>query len=259
MKVVKAHEVKRLIMSYSLFERNHIAAVTEGLNNADVLSITEEKLAVEYEIKVSKSDLDKELAAIRYATMTMKEGKNLGPVTLGPKQEQLNLELAGLKKKAGGWSKISKHEEYIDPKKYFEEHRLSTFWNYRYVPNYFYLVVPRGLVAYAIEQTKGTGYGVIAFDGCRQEGQHYGNFKDGKWYERWGDHPDDTVWKFGAPCSDNCIFEVAVKQKAKRLYKEPVNDRILMGITKRACAENVRMLGELVRLGADVLTEEVQV
>lgn len=254
MNIVQAHGVKRLIMSYAFFERGHIGVVTEGLNNADVLSITKGKYAVEFEIKVSRSDLNKELAAIRYATMTMKEDKNFAPATLGPEQEQLNLELAGLKQKAGGWSKVSKHEEYINPEKYKEKHpNLVAFAmaeHYRYEPNYFNLVVPNKLVAYAIEQTKGTKYGVIAYDGCRQEGQHCGYFKDGEWYAP-GDYPDGATWKRGVPCSDDCLLEVTVKKPARLLHDQPINDRIILETLNRACAENIRMLGELVRLGAD--------
>ena len=71
MKIVEAHEVKLKIQRYCFFERNHIAVVTEGFNGADVLSITDACLANEFEIKVSRSDLKKELDAIEYATRSL--------------------------------------------------------------------------------------------------------------------------------------------------------------------------------------------
>lgn len=251
MKVVEAHKVKKDLMSYAFFERSHMAVVTEGLRNADVVSITGSKYACEFEVKVSKSDLDKELAAIRYAMMTTKEDKQLGPVDSGPEQAALNLEFAGLKNKAGGWSKISKHEEYIDPLAYFEKHKRYMF-SRSYIPNYFYLVVPRKWATYAIEQTKGTGYGVIAYNGCRQEGQHMGYFLDGIWYTR-EDHPEGADWKRGAPCDATnggrtCYEEIAVKKKATLLHKDPVSEGSLMAILSRAVTENIRMMGEIIAL-----------
>ncbi len=248
MKIVEAHKVKLDVMRYAFFERNHMAVVTEGLRNADVVSITgNNKFACEFEIKVSKSDLDKELAAIKYAVKTMKEGKKLGPSENDADQAALNLELAGLKQKAGGWSKVSKHEEYIDPKAYFEKHRRYMF-SQSYIPNYFYIVVPDRLTKYAMAQTEGTGYGVIAYDGCRQEGKHYGYYLNGQWHERWTDHPKDAVWQIGAPCSRDCIKGIAVRSKAKLIHKDPLGEGALMSILNRAVTENIRMLGEIIRL-----------
>lgn len=251
MKIVLAHEVKQLIMNYAFFERGHIAVVTEGMNQADVLGITKDKLAVEFEVKVSKSDLNKELAAIRYAIMTMKEGKNLAPITLGAEQEQLNLEFASLKQKAGGWSKISKHEEYIDPKAYFESHKRYMLTN-SYVPNYYYIVVPRNLVEYAVEKLQGTGYGVISYNGCRSQGDHYGYLLEGEWV---GSPERGAAWAKGKPCSfdsSGCRLEPTVKQRARRIHSDPVSDNILMAILHRACTENIFMLRELVELKQSV-------
>lgn len=246
MKVVLAHEVKQKVLRYAFFERNHMAAVTEGLNNADVLSITKAKYACEFEVKVSRSDLQKELAAIQYSTM-VKSGKNMGIADNNPEQEAINLTLFDLKKKSGGWSKITKHKEYIDPLAYFS--RRPTWAVNTYMPNYFYIVVPDKLVELAIEGVKGTGYGVIAYDGCR--GDHYGYFLDGVWYERWGDDkPEGAVWTKGAPCSDSCYKEVAVKQKARLLHKNKVDDESLMKILQRAVTENIRMLAEIVTMDA---------
>lgn len=141
MKIVEAHTVKQKLMRYARFERDHVAVVTEGLRQADVLSITKGRLAYEFEVKVSRSDLNKELAAIRYASITMKDNRNYAPADNDPEQLALNMELGALKQKSGGWSKISKHEEYTDPKKYFEKHQRYMY-THSYIPNYFYIVVP---------------------------------------------------------------------------------------------------------------------
>lgn len=204
MKVVLAHEVKMKVMKYARYERDHIAVVTEGLNQADVLGITRSNQAVEFEIKVSRADLQKELAAIKYATMTMLEGKELAPAEPESEQMALNIELGKLRKKSGGWSKISKHQEYVDPKGYFEKHHIRRYFGDQYLPNQFYIVCPESLVELAIEGTKGTGYGVIAYDGCRQKNDHSGYFFEGKWYDRYEDRPEGAVWMRGAPCGEYC-------------------------------------------------------
>jgi hypothetical protein len=246
-KVVAAHDVKMKLMRYAFFERNHSAAVTEGVNQADVLSITKAKYAVEYEVKTSRSDLQRELAAIRAALIKNTEHKVVHE-SENPEetQRQLALDIMELRHKAGGWSKISKHEQYVDPKAYLE--RKRTWGGTPYIPNYFYVVVPNSLVAFAIEQLQGTKYGVMAFDGCRSEGQHAAYFFEGKWYERgWNvDRPEGAVWKTGAPCDDQCYKEIAVKKKAALLHSGKVDDSILLAILQRAVTENIRMLSEII-------------
>lgn len=253
MKIVQAHTVKQDIMEYAFFERGHLAVVTEGLRNADVVSI-KGKHAYEFEIKVSKSDLDKELAAIEYG-VRIKKGEELvaNPQT---EQAQMNLELSGLKNKAGGWSKISKHEEYIDPKGYFEKHKRYMY-SQSYIPNYFYLVVPNKLVTQAMIKTEGTGYGIIAYDGCRSENNHHGYFLNGEWYE-WDNKPEDSVWQGGAPCTfGQCREEVSVKRKAKKIHDKEIDDYVLLNILSRACTENIRMIREIITLNNRLKALEV--
>lgn len=249
MKSLKSDKVKLDVMSYCFNERNHLAVVTEGLNNADVLGITKYRHAVEFEVKVSRSDLQKELAAIHYGIITMQEGRNFAPVTEDhPEQLALNIELGKLKQKSGGWSKISKHEEYINPVKYRQEKHRYIYDDYRYVPNMFYFVVPEKLVDLAIEGTKGTKYGVIAYDGCRHKNDHAGYFYEGVWYTR-DDHPEAAVWKYsGAPCDDTCYKEIAVRKKAGKIHDQPIADSIVDAMLQRAVRENINMLHELIGL-----------
>lgn len=248
MKVVKAHEVKHDLMRYAFFERGHIAVVTEGLRGADVLSITKANYAVEFEVKTSRSDLKRELDAIEYALRT-NAGESIAH-NPGTEQATLNLGMDKLKRSAGGWSKISKHEEYTDPKAYFERHKRYML-THSYIPNYFYLVVPQSLVEYTLSRIGSTKYGVIAFDGCRQAGQHYAYFHNGVWYERGGE-PEGAKWMRGAACeftADGCYQEIAVKQKARLIHSGKVDQDITNSILARAVTENIRMLKELVVMG----------
>lgn len=243
--MVEAHSVKHKILSYAFNERNYMAAVTEGLNNADVLGIDKRRRAIEFEIKVSRSDLQKELAAIKYANLTTHD-KEMKMADGDPEQLALNIELASLKKKSGGWSKISKHQEYIDPTAYFEKMRKRHYYHNGYVPNVFYFVVPSKLVKLAIEGTVGTGYGVIAHDGCR--GGHYGYLVDGVWYTR-DDHPEGARWQSGRPCEidpSQCYPQVAVMQKAKKIHDDPVSDWVIDAMLQRAVRENINMLSSLI-------------
>ena len=48
--MIEAHSVKHKILSYAFNERNYMAAVTEGLNNADVLGIDKRRRAIEFEM-----------------------------------------------------------------------------------------------------------------------------------------------------------------------------------------------------------------
>ena len=140
--------------------------------------------------------------------------------------------MAKLKKNSGGWSKTTKHEEYIDPKAYFDKHRSFLGEWKRYMPNYFYIVVPRKLVEYAVSRLKGTGYGVIAFDGCRREGT--------------------TNWNGEHICSwdgdSSCIPEITVKQKPKRIHSEKVDPNSILKVLRRASYENIALLDEVLRL-----------
>ena len=236
--MVEASDVKARIMRYAFYERGHTATVTEGLRNADVLSV-KGTTAYEFEIKVSKSDLDKEIAAINYA-LAEHEGRGIGrPDT--PEQEAINATLFDLKKKSGGWSKISKHKEHLNAVHYFDE-TPSWAYGHRYIPNYFYLVVPNNLVQHAIDNTP-SKFGVIAYNGCRSEGEHYGYFANGKWYERYDEKPEDAKWMKGVPCDPTrCYEEVSVKRAAKKLHDREISLPILMSILARAVQENITLL-----------------
>lgn len=248
MKYVEAHAVKEKVMRYAYFERRCIAVVTEGLRNADVLGITPNQFAIEFEIKVSRSDLQKELAAIKYAQY-IKSGKNFGVADNDPEQLTLNMELASLKNKAGGWSKINKHEEHIDPKAYFEK-KQRYYSSFAYLPNRFYLVVPDNLVDLAVSGVDGTPYGVISADGCRGQHSAYYSKSEDKWFGREFDYsklPKDRVWKT-APCyvvSESCYEEVSVKKKAMQIHAEKLNSDIFVYITSRTINENLTLMEEV--------------
>lgn len=248
MKYVEAIAVKEKIMRYAFYERDCIAVVTEGLRNADVLGITRSQCAIEFEIKVSRSDLQKELAAIQYALKTT-TGHNLAPADNDPEQLALNMELGKLKQKAGGWSKIKKHEEHLDPTKYFVD-RPSWAYGTLYMPNRFYIVVPDKLVGLAIDGLQGTPYGVIASDGCRGAHSAYYSKSRDCWYSndfKYSELPEDAHWQT-APCSavpDRCYPEVAVKKKANSIHADKINPDIMVSITQRTINENLSLLAEV--------------
>lgn len=246
MKVVEAHDVKQRVLKYAFFERGHIAAVTEGLNNADVLSVDKGRAAVEFEIKVSRSDLQKEILAIKYATRFAQSAST-------EERKQLRLDI-GVPKKAGGWSKVDKHEEYIDPKKYFERNHIRRYFYEQYLPNYFYFVVPERLVPLAIEGAAGTPYGVIAYDGCRQVDKHLGWVSDGIYFTDRNQVPENAKRSSLVPCEvwGNCVKEIAVRKAARKIHESPVSQKVLDEIMKRAVAENIRLLSEVVRLDARI-------
>lgn len=249
MKVVKAHEVKLDLMKYAKFERNAICVVTEGLRNADVLSISNSNMATEFEVKVSKSDLDRELAAIEYASREAISKAPAVPAT--PEMQQMGLELDGLKQKAGGWSKIKKHEEQFDPKAYFVKHGRY-YWIKPYLPNYFYMVVPDRLAQYTAEKLAGSKYGVIAYDGCRQEGNHCGwKAGDNWWRGALSDVPEGAKWLSGAPCGDYCIREITVKRKALAIHKDKLSDEVLGEVLRRLSSENIMLLSNIINQNND--------
>lgn len=126
-----SQELKIATITNLLFRRNFLGAFTESFNQADVLGISRTMLAWEFEIKVSKEDLAKELKAIRFLT-----------------GNDTNM------RRARAANKTSKHKSYLDP--YYKRSTSDGF----FVPNYFSFVVPETIVEYAKRGVEGTPYGV---------------------------------------------------------------------------------------------------
>ena len=106
--------------------------------------------------------------------------------------------------------------------------------------------MPDKLVPLAIAGTVGTGYGVISYDGCR--GGHYGYKLGEVWFTR-DDHPEGARWSSGRPCeidTSGCYQQVAVKQKAKKIHDNPVDDSVINAMLQRAVRENITMLSSLI-------------
>lgn len=131
-----SQELKIATLSYLLYRRNFLGAFTESFNAADVLGISNHNYSYEFEIKVSKEDLAKELKAIRYLT-----------------GQDTNF------RRARGANKVVKHKEYLDTWHALE--KTPAIANPFFIPNYFSFVVPPEVVEYAIRGVQGSPYGVF--------------------------------------------------------------------------------------------------
>lgn len=248
MKLQKSHQVKLKLLEYCQFEKNHMLTVTEGLNNGDVVSVTKSMVLYEYEVKTSRADLRNELAAVSYA------------MSLEGYKDNYQSELFQKARKSNSHAKITKHVDYLFAKKYYEKQSARPAWAHteHSLPNYFYFVVPVKLVDYALEQLANTPYGVIAHDGCRNNGQrHYIHSTNEGWpdvqTEKWG---VDGGWerKFSYSCHfvyDNdddrgCMQEVAVYKRPKKLHSEKVSVDSLKSSIKRMMTENIYNLQRLI-------------
>lgn len=139
-KTMDSKKLKTLVMGEFIYNKGYIALFTESWGACDVLGIRRSRYVVEFEIKVSKSDLAKEIACIKGAVN--KTGCH------------------------GRRCKFLKHKEYL----------LNETWNPYlsiYRPNYFYFVVPMELERNAIEGVAGTPYGVMAYGEWTYELEFY--------------------------------------------------------------------------------------
>lgn len=128
---MSSQELKIATINYLLFRRNFLGAFTESFNAADVLGVSRKFISWEFEIKVSKEDLAKELKAIRFIT-----------------GEDTNL------RRARAANKTSKHKSYLDP--FYKKSVPDGF----FIPNYFSFVVPEEIAEYVARGVAGTPYGV---------------------------------------------------------------------------------------------------
>lgn len=130
---MSSQELKIATLNHLLFRRNFLGAFTESLNAADVLGVSRKLKSWEFEIKISKEDLAKELKAIRFIVGT-----------------DTNM------RRARAANKSSKHRDYLMCQELGKENLMSEY----FIPNYFSFVVPEDLVAYATRGVEGTPYGV---------------------------------------------------------------------------------------------------
>lgn len=123
-----------------MYRLNHQYVVSEGPNNSDVFSINRSGYTCDYEIKVSKQDLDRELSHIN-AT-----------------------------EPARGWQrgepKTQKHHYYRMGKGYIEEPHdyYGSMLSFNYtVPNKFCFFIPDGLYEHLATRMIGLPYGIMVF------------------------------------------------------------------------------------------------
>lgn len=136
-------EIKQQLLRYLIYERS-IPAITEGTFGqgiCDVLAIKDSKYVMEYEIKVTKADLDSELNTICHYY----NGEECKKLYKDIKHKSLY----------HAYENGKLLEEQIS---LYSVHFGKTI---RTVPNYFCFALPTELVAYAVERLKNTPYGVI--------------------------------------------------------------------------------------------------
>lgn len=146
-----AYYKARLVSYFSSWNNSkYVGAVYEAPNlwSADVVACRYNGLMSEYEIKVSRSDLLGEIAAIRRAlepdAITIGRWSNYDIYT---GYDRIIVNETKLSK-----TKIEKHHHYlVRPRKSFR-------------PNQFYFAVPTHLVPIAVEKLSGLKYGVLDAD-----------------------------------------------------------------------------------------------
>lgn len=222
MKVLKSTGMKARLSNYLMGEKHHIAVVTEGLNQSDVLGVTGALFGVEYEIKTSRPDLKLELDS-------MIRGQIKATVEIGDQQAQLAL----ITSAPSPTSKLSKHRQYFSVPEWLVNKRQVEYdwrtahtqlmWHNAYIPNYYNFLVTKELVPYALERLQGLPYGVATLD-CRHK------YK-GK---------SAPYWHMNG-CTESCYDEIAVVKPAKRLHGEPLATANLVAIMRRASWENVEL------------------
>lgn len=124
-------EAKRLIVYDLVMRRNHLLAVTEGINNSDVLAINNNFYTTEYEIKVSKADLLGEFKAIKAA-------------------------INGEQDLSCSSTKFWKHCLYLGTREKYKNYANLDYFK----PNRFFFAVPKELKDLAVQCVAGTPYGV---------------------------------------------------------------------------------------------------
>lgn len=131
---MNSQDLKIATLDHILFKGKFLVATTESLNGSDVLGINKKNLAYEFEIKISKEDLDKELKAIRYLT-----------------GNDMNM------RRARAANKLQKHATYL-------KHRFGYSWDTYFVPNTFSFVLPPELIDFATRGIRGTPYGLYRYN-----------------------------------------------------------------------------------------------
>lgn len=130
-------------LAHHLMWRLHYSVVVDEFHFMDMFGLRRNGYGVEYEIKVSKSDFDREMRCIH------------------AKEESIT-------KYGKDWEKFIKHRMYLTgkyPKTPYdlrlESLGFSTNQSNIFVPNEFYFYVPDFLADHAIEKTQGLPYGVV--------------------------------------------------------------------------------------------------
>lgn len=139
---MNSQDLKIATLNWLLFRRNFLGAFTESYNQADVLGVTRSFYSHEFEVKISKEDLVKELKAVRFL---------IGADT--------NM------RRARAANKLIKHKTYLETwKPPSLDNPVPAIVNPYFIPNYFSFVVPPAIVEFTQRSVEGTPYGVFYVD-----------------------------------------------------------------------------------------------
>lgn len=186
---MNAEVVKQALMSYYLFERQFLLVTTEQVTTygtADVWVMDKDYLALEIEVKVSRSDLLSELNSIR-------DIKFFNKPTTPSKQLK----------------KYRKHYRYLT--------KYHQYDNVALLPNRFYYCVPIELASIALEYLKDTPYGILV---CEE--REIGGYEDNPIRTV----QNIQVIKSGKCLHNGEVSQNIIKQTLRRICSENYNLRV---------------------------------
>lgn len=138
--MINSFRIKAKVVRWLLWHRGYQIAVTEGFNQSDVFAVKRTGYTTEIEIKLSRSDLRRELNSIK-AVM-----ENLNPNDYNCK-------------------KYHKHKAYLKPDRDFADGKFKRDYRSYFdsIPNEFVFLVPESMSGFAEVYLRNTPYGIWYF------------------------------------------------------------------------------------------------
>lgn len=174
LEIENAEHAKKMLAMKLLGVSGHQIAVTEvdQFNKPDVLSVTRSNKLIEYEIKLSRSDLMGELNSVKECKNEIllnnhnEHIQGSQQMQLGGKKMNVHFrgnifEPDGLYENIGVAKKLMKHKRYLIPQSPRKSSVGFNSFTQPYRPNQFYFAVTHDLVELAKEVCQDIPYGVI--------------------------------------------------------------------------------------------------
>lgn len=186
---INSQQAKVIIMNEYLFQKKCLGAFTESLQNSDVLAVTKAKYTVEIEVKTHREDLLNEMHTIRVAL----DGG--GKARIGLRQRAV---------------KYYKHDNYLHYDDMVERYGMKSLTSIPFVPNTYYIAMPKELYDHRLNFLTATPYGIILL-------------------------------------GENAVFEVI--REARQIHKNKIDDDHLMQLMRKTCTENYFLRKKLLEGG----------